>query len=90
MSLEDVQRILTTVRSDFRAYRTARFFTGLRTAEVDGLKWKFVDFERRLILVRETVAQGREEYTKNDGSQRDIQMSQLVYDALQQQQQATG
>lgn len=89
-SLEDVQRILTTVRPDFRAYLTVRFFTGLRTAEVDGLKWKFVDFERRLILVRETLVQGREEYTKNDGSQRDIQMSQVVFDALRQQQQGTG
>ena len=89
-SLEEVKRILDTVRSDFRAYFTVRFFTGMRTGEVDGLKWKYVDFERRLILVRETVVAGEEEYTKTDGSQRDIQMSQMVFDALQTQFKATG
>lgn len=89
-SLDEVKRILETVRSDFRAYFTVRFFTGMRTGEVDGLKWKYVDFERRLILVRETVVAGEEEYTKTDGSQRDIQMSQLVFDALQIQHAATG
>ena len=60
-SLEEVKSILTTVREDFRDYFTVRFFTGMRTGEVDGLKWKYIDFERRLILVRETVVLGDEE-----------------------------
>ena len=89
-SLEEVKSILSTVREDFRDYFTVRFFTGMRTGEVDGLKWKYIDFERRLILVRETVVLGDEEYTKTDGSQRDIQMSQLVFDALKRQHAATG
>ncbi|MCX7176021.1 MAG: DUF3596 domain-containing protein [Proteobacteria bacterium] len=88
-SLDEVKLILSTVRPDFRDYFTVRFFTGMRTGEVDGLKWRYVDFERRLILVRETVVDGEEEYTKTDGSQRDIQMSQLVYDALKHQEKAT-
>lgn len=88
-SLEQVQRILGTVRPDFRNYYAVRFFTGMRTGEIDGLKWKYVDFERRLILVRETIVGGREEYTKTDFSQRDIQMSQRVYDALKAQEQAS-
>lgn len=88
-SLEEVRQILNTVRPDFKPYYTVRFFTGMRTGEVDGLKWKYVDFERRLILVRETVVNGEEEYTKNDGSQRDIQMSQAVYDALKEQEKST-
>ena len=61
----------------------------MRTGEVDGLQWRYVDFERRLILVRETVVNGEEEYTKTDGSQRDIQMSQVVFEALKAQEQAT-
>lgn len=89
-SLEEVKRILAAVRSDFRAYWVVRFFTGMRTGEVHGLKWKHVDFERRLILVRETIVNGKTEYTKTDGSQRDIQMSQMVFDALREQEKATG
>lgn len=84
-SLEEVRTLLETVRTDFRSYFTVRFFTGMRTGEIDGLQWKYVDFDRRLILVRETVVNGEETYTKTDGSQRDIQMSQLVFDALKDQ-----
>lgn len=88
-ALDEVRQIINTVRPDFKNYYTVRFFTGMRTGEVDGLKWKYVDFERRLILVRETVVAGDEEYTKNDGSQRDIQMSQVVYNALKEQEKST-
>jgi len=88
-TLDEVRLILNTVRPDFRNYYTVRFYTGMRTGEVDGLKWKYVDFDRRLILVRETVVNGEEEYTKNDGSQRDIRMSQAVYDALKEQEKST-
>ena len=45
-----------------------------------GLKWKYVDFERRIILIRETFVLGEDEYTKTDSSQRDIQMSQPVFE----------
>lgn len=89
-SLEEVYRIIETVRPDFKDYFTVRFFTGMRTGEIDGLKWKYVDFEKRLIYVRETFTAGDEDYTKNDTSQRDIRMSQPVYDALKRQYEATG
>jgi len=89
-SLEEVNRIIESVRADFKDYFIVRFLTGMRTGEVDGLKWKYVDFERRLIYVRETYTAGDEDYTKNDSSQRDIRMSQPVYEALVRQQAATG
>ncbi|MBW2941378.1 Arm DNA-binding domain-containing protein [Zhongshania aquimaris] len=89
-SFEDVHRIIATVRADFKNYYTTRFFTGMRTGEIDGLMWKYVDFERREILIRETWVMGQMEYTKNDGSQREIQMSQPVYDALLAQRDATS
>jgi len=88
-SLDEVGLILKTVRADFKNYYTARFFTGMRTGEIDGLKWKYVDFEKRLILVRETIVAGEEDYTKNDGSQRDIHLSQVVFDALKEQEKST-
>lgn len=89
-SLTDVQRILATVRADYKQYFVTRFFTGMRTGEVHGLKWKYVDFDLRVIRVRETFVLGEDEYTKTDGSQRDIQMSQPVFDALQEQFKVTG
>ena len=89
-TLEEIQLFIKHVRPDFKDYYTVRFFTGMRTGEIDGLKWRFIDFERRQILVRETWVKGYVEYTKTDGSQREIEMSQPVYDALRHQYLATG
>ena len=88
-SLVEVQQILTTVRPDFHDYFLMRFFTGMRTGEVDGLQWKYIDFERRLILVRETIVAGVLEVPKTEGSIRDIQLSEAVYQALRRQEKAT-
>ena len=90
LSLDQVQEMLSTVRADWRDYFTFRFLTGVRTGEGNGLKWKYVDFERRLILIRETFVLGEDEYTKTDSSQRDIQMSQPVYEALKRQWEVSG
>ena len=89
-TLDDVQKILANVRPDYRDYFTVRFFTGMRTGEIHGLKWEYVDFASRLILVRETFVLGEDEYTKTDGSQREIRMNQVVFDALQRQHAATS
>ena len=62
----------------------------MRTGEVHGLKWKYVDFDLRIIRIRETFVLGEDDYTKTDGSQRDIQMSQPVFDALKNQYEITG
>lgn len=88
-TLDEVNQVINKVRADFRYYYTVRFFTGLRTGEIDGLKWEYIDFENLLILVRETIVAGEEDYTKTDGSQREIQMSQVVYDALKAQEKLT-
>jgi integrase len=88
-TLDEVHRLLDAVRPDYRDYLLVRCFTGMRSGEIDGLKWKYVDFDRQLILVREAIVLGEDEYTKTDGSQRDIQMSTLVYEALRRQERAT-
>lgn len=89
-SLDEVARITKYVRKDYRNYYLIRFYTGMRTGEIDGLKWEHVDFDRREILVRETLINGETEYTKTDGSQREIPMFGPVYDALKAQYEATG
>ncbi|MAG65298.1 MAG: integrase [Pseudomonadales bacterium] len=89
-TLEEVRQILATVREDYRNYYTVRFFTGMRTGEIDGLQWQFVDFDRRQILVRQALVNDEMVYTKNDGSFRSIDMSGPVFDALLAQKEATG
>jgi integrase len=84
-STEEVLMIIKNIRADYRPYVIARFFTGMRTNEINGLKWKFVDFKRRQILVREGWVLGETTYLKTDGSSRDIDMSQAVFDCLQEQ-----
>lgn len=87
-TVEEINRILSAVRPDYVNYLIVRFYTGMRSGEVHGLKWRFIDWERRQILIRETYSSGRTEYTKTDGSQRAIEMTRLVYDALRRQQAA--
>ena len=89
-TLAEVESILTTVRKDFRNYYAVRFLTGLRTGEIDGLQWRYIDFDRREIMVRQSLVGGELGATKTDGSARDILMSGPVFDALKEQQEATG
>ena len=84
-TLDQAQLLINKIRDDYMDYLIVRFFTAMRSGEIHGLKWKYVDFEKRLIYVREALVAGEDEYTKTDSSQRDIQMSQIVFDALQRQ-----
>ncbi|WP_298577237.1 site-specific integrase [uncultured Luteimonas sp.] len=85
-SLEEVEKVRTTIRPDYRNYVTCRFFTGMRTGEINGLKWKYVDFEHEVIKVREVFSAGEaEENAKTESSIRDIPMLPMVKEALRQQ-----
>jgi len=84
-SLEEVQSFLDELPEPWRPYFTVRFFTGMRTSEIDGLKWKYVDFDREEIQVREVRVWGETDVPKTDGSMRSIQMSGVVKQALEEQ-----
>lgn len=85
-SLEEVEKIRATIRPDYRDYVTCRFFTGMRTGEINGLKWKYVDFEHEIIQVREVFSAGEaEENAKTESSIRDIPMLPMVREALERQ-----
>lgn len=84
-TLEETWLIINSVRSDFRNYYLTRFFTGMRTSEVDGLRWKNVDLKRKEIMVAEALVDGKMGDTKTAGSTRVIQMSKLVHQALTEQ-----
>ncbi|MGZ8983894.1 MAG: Arm DNA-binding domain-containing protein [Methylotenera sp.] len=85
-TLDEVNLMLKTVRADYRDYFIVRFFTGMRTGEIHGLKWKYVDFKIRQILIRETLVRDEmEDEGKTDLSIREIFMSDVVYEALMRQ-----
>lgn len=89
-TLDEVNLILKTIRADYRDYFIVRFFTGMRTGEIHGLKWKYVDFKNRQILIRETLVRDEmEEEGKTDLSIREIFMSDVVYEALLRQRDVT-
>ena len=89
LALAEVSRFIDQVSPEFRNYFIVRFFTGMRTGEIDGLRWKNVDFERRLIYVREAFSYGVMDTPKTPESVRDIYMSSLVEAALLEQRQQT-
>lgn len=83
--LDEIYRFLATVRPDFKNYYTVRFFTGLRTSEIDGLRWRNVDLERQEIYIKEALVDGKLGDTKTADSNRTVKMSSQVYEALQKQ-----
>lgn len=88
-TIDEVNLILDAVREDFHSYYTVRFFTGMRTNEIDGLQWKYVDFDKKQIIIREGIVRGEMTDLKTDRSAREIDMTTLVYDALKEQQKRT-
>jgi len=88
-SLDEVMLICKNIRRDYQNYMIVRFFTGMRSGEIDGLKWKYVDFEHDIIRIRETIVLLQEDTPKTESSYRDIVMLPLVKDALLDQKQYT-
>lgn len=89
-SLEETLLFLNAVPKDFYNYYVVRFFTGMRTSEIDGLKWKYVDFANKKILIRETYQSGQWVSPKTERSVRDIDMSEILEKALLNQKNITG
>ena len=86
LTLEEVWTFINGVREDYRHYYLVRFFTGMRTSEIDGLTWDNVDFNRREIVIKQALVKGKIVPPKTQESYRAIQMSPWVYDALKEQQ----
>ena len=59
---------------------------GFRRSEVLGLRWEYVDFEKRTITIAETLQQGvggsYVDTTKNESSHRVLPLTQQAYDLL--------
>ena len=57
--------------------------SGMRSGEIFGLRWRYVDFEGGSILVAETVYQGRSSMPKTRASNRKVFVPPLALEALQ-------
>jgi integrase len=55
-SIDEVERLIATVRDDYRPYLTVRMLTGMRTGEADGLQWIDIDFEANVFKITRTVS----------------------------------
>lgn len=89
-TLDEIHLFLETVRGDFRDYYIVRFFTGLRTGEIDGLRWDCVDLDNASLRVKETLVDGAAETPKTRASYRAVALSAQVVAALEHQRRATG
>ena len=58
------------------------FGTGLRPSEQYALQWEHVDFQRKLLLIRQGFVKDRMMILKTTGSRRDVEILPHVEDAL--------
>jgi integrase len=82
-SKEEVQAILAKAERRWRPLLVAAVFTGLRSSELRGLAWEDVDFERKVIHVRQRADHwGAMGAPKSAAGDREIPMSPMVVNAL--------
>jgi len=66
----------------YRTMALVAVLSGMRSGEIFGLRWRYVDFEERSILVAETVYQGRSSMPKTRASNRKVFVEDLALEAL--------
>ena len=82
-SKEEVGRIINTADGRWRPLLITAVFTGMRASELRGLTWDAVDFDKRVIHVRQRANFWRElGAPKSHAGQREIPMSPMVVNAL--------
>ncbi|MEA9602671.1 DUF3596 domain-containing protein [Polynucleobacter sp. MG-28-Ekke-A2] len=81
-SLMEVGQILEGAPDEFKPYLTAAFFTGMRTSELLGLTWECVDLDRAQLTISQAWVAGGLDSTKTPGSERTIDLSTPVINAL--------
>jgi integrase len=90
-TLSEVKALLDTEEDgQFREFLILSFFTGIRTGEALGLEWRHIDFNNKVISVRQTRSGGRISDPKTRSSVRDIEMLPVVEEALKRQYERTG
>ncbi len=81
-SLEQARAMIATAPQHWKPYLTVRLFSGLRAGEVNGLEWSHVDFVKRQITIQQSYRNGEISATKNQTSDRIVQLSSVLLEAL--------
>jgi integrase len=82
-SKHEVSRIINAAEGRWRPLLITAVFTGMRASELRGLPWADVDFERKVIHIRQRANYCRElGPPKSHAGQREIPMSPMVANTL--------
>ena len=81
-SLLEVGQILEAAPKEYKPYLTTAFFTGMRTSELLGLTWASVDLNNARLTIEQAWVGGEIDSTKTAGSERTIDLSTPVIQAL--------
>ena len=82
MTIEEVQRFLEAVNPYWHDYFVVRFWTGMRSCEIHGLYAEHIDFDHRLINIRQNYVNGEICDVKTPKSRRSLKMCDTLHDAL--------
>ncbi len=89
-SIDEIYQILENAEGQFRNFYALGFFTGMRSGEMIGLKWKDVDFSRNEIYVRRAIKMGVISTPKTANSTRYIDIIDPLLPYLKNQYRLTG
>ncbi|CAN8142875.1 hypothetical protein THIOSC15_950001 [uncultured Thiomicrorhabdus sp.] len=80
---DEVEQIINAINPNYRTYILVWFYTGLRTREINGLRWKSVNLQAGVIHVVEVYCE-RVGFRpiKGEDSNRVVHMSLRVHEAL--------
>jgi len=89
-SWSEVERLIAAAPAHLAQYVRVRCLSGLRSGEINGLRWDQVDFEAGLVSITRARVEGLEVLPKNEYSERDIPLTQPLRAALAAQHALTG
>jgi len=87
-SKEELGKLFDAFKDNYPFYTnfiTFLAFSGCRPNEAVALQWKHIDWENRVILIREGYVLGETTELKTSSSRRDIDMNTLLYNLLKKQ-----
>lgn len=87
---EEVGRLAVAAPEHLKDYVRVRCLTGLRSGEINGLRWDQVDRRRGVLCVTRARVRGTEVLPKNEFSERDIPLMPPLLAALDRQAKRTG